>query len=78
MKYMHMEDVSFSKHYEHSYYCKGERFTGLNFQDFQGFQEYREIFSVNISTTLNKHFWLRKREGISVKTSMHGIETVKV
>ena len=40
---MCMEDVSFSKHYEHTT-VNGERFTGLIFQGFHSFQEYRESF----------------------------------
>ena len=30
----------------------GGRFAGLNFCVFHGFQEYRESFSVNVSTSL--------------------------
>ena len=30
----------------------GERFAGLNFHGFRGFQEYHESFSVNISASL--------------------------
>ena len=30
----------------------GERFTGLNFHVFRGFQEYCKSFSVNISASL--------------------------
>ena len=30
----------------------GERFTGLNFHVFHGFQEYRESFSMNIGQAL--------------------------
>ena len=48
-----------------------ERFAGLNFLIFHGFQEYHESFSVNISTSLNnRHFWPRKCKRISMKTSV--------
>ena len=33
----------------------GERFAGLNFRGFHGFQEYCESFSVNISASLQLH-----------------------
>ena len=48
-----------------------ERFAGLNFLIFHGFQEYHESFSVNISTSLNnRHFWPKKCKNISMKTSV--------
>ena len=34
------------------YTVNGERFAGLNFHVFHGFQEYRGSFSVNISASL--------------------------
>ena len=63
----------------------GERFTGLNFRVFHGFQEYRESFSVNIYLYYTSFIWWRCLSVLNVRlresfpaNKFHWVESMKV